>query len=97
MCRGGAALGGGPATCSGDTGEPSVGAGGYVGEWAASLLHAPLPLPRWGPSGDVAGHRVPGVPAQGSSQRSPLLLAGKQGFPSIHFHVLSPLVPPEKP
>ena len=61
--RGDVAPGGGPATCSRDTGEPSVGAAGYMGEWAAPLLHAPLLLPRWGPSGDVAGHRVPGVPA----------------------------------
>lgn len=89
--------GGGPATCSGDTGEPSVGTAGYTGAWATPLLHTPLPLPRWGPSGNMAGQRVLGVPPPRKQPAVPLLPACKQGSPSIHFRVLCPLVPPEKP
>ena len=97
MRWGDVAPGGGPATCSGDTGEPSVGAAGYVGEWAAPLLHAPLLLPRLGAFGGRGRTQGPGCPCSKEAASGPLLPACKQGSPSIHFRVLCPLVPPEKP
>lgn len=85
MRWGDVAPGGGPATCSGDTGEPSVGAAGYMGEWAAPLLHAPLLLPRLGAFGGRGRTQGPRCPCSKEAASGPPAACLQAGLP---FHPL---------